>query len=474
MLRLALDASQQGIWRWEVGLGTDRFEWDARCKALYGLPSDASADYAVWASAVLAADRAAAEAGMTRALDPADPYDEYVCEYRVQHPDGAVLWLAATGRALFEPAPGVPAGRRIVRILGTIRDVSGAKHAEQERQRANAVLHTIVETAPGLLYAKDREGRMLLANRPMMKLIGKPWAEVEGRTDQEFLDDPVQVETVMANDRRVMDMGQAEEVEELIGGEGDVARVWLSTRVPLRDAEGAVTGLVGMSVEITERKRVEERLRLMVNELNHRVKNTLVTVQAIAMQTLHGAAPAIRRTLEGRLLAFAAAHDVLTRESWEAAELSDVVAAELAPFGGIETGCRFRVSGPKLRLCPRAALAIAMGLHELATNAVKYGALSVEPGYVEIRWDVTKNATPLLRMIWTERGGPTVVPPARRGFGTGLMVRVLTQDLGGVVRIDFDDPAGVTCLIEAPLAEVAALAGVVPFPSLGGVQAGRA
>ena len=152
----------------------------------------------------------------------------------------------------------------------------------------------------------------------------------------------------------------------------------------------------------TERKLVEERLRLMVNELNHRVKNTLATVQAIALQTLRGADPAIRRTLEGRLLALASVYDVLTHENWEGAELDAVVNRELATHGETELD-RFRVSGPKLRLCPRAAQAIAMGLHELATNALKHGALSVGSGHVVIRWDVTKDAVRLLRLTWMER-----------------------------------------------------------------------
>ena len=204
----------------------------------------------------------------------------------------------------------------------------------------------------------------------------------------------------------------------------------------------------------------------MTNELNHRVKNTLATVQAIASRTLRGADPAIWRSLEERLVALAAAHDVLTRESWTGADLDDVVAAALAPCGGNQAAI-FRVSGPLLRLSPRATLALMMGLHELLTNALKYGALSVASGNVEIRWEVAKGAEPLLRLIWTERGGPLVAPPTRRGFGTQLIERSVAQDLGGIARIDFGYPEGVTCRIEAPLAEVAAIGDVLTFPPVG-------
>ena len=463
-LRLALDASDQGTWRWEVG-GNGELLWDARCKALFGFAADALVDHAAWMGAISAHDRTAAEADLARALDPTDPDDDYVGGYRAVHPDGTVLWLAATGRALFKPERGVP-GRRVVCILGTIRNVSDAKQAEQESQRTSALLRAIVETAPGLIYAKDQQGRMVLANQPVMDAIGKTWAEIKGRTDLEFLNNRAEAELVVANDRRIMAQGTREAFEEVVSSKEGATRLWASTKAPLRDGSGLVVGLVGVSVDITDRKRIEDRLQLMVNELNHRVKNTLATVQAIASQTLRGSDAIVRRTLEGRLMALAAAHDVLTRESWEGASLDDVVAGALAPFSGREDG-RFRVYGPPLRLWPRAALALAMALHELSTNALKYGALSAGSGHVAICWEIVSGANPILRLTWTEQGGPAVTPPARRGFGMRLVERSLMQDLGGTIIVSFGDPLGVTCLVEAPIAEVVASADMVPFPRVG-------
>lgn len=431
-LRLALDASDQGP-------GAGRSAATASCSGMRAAGRcSASRPMRWWTTrpgcAIPAEDRATAEADLVRALDPADAHDDYVCGYRAVHPDGTVLWLAATGRALFAPDPGTHCGRRIVRILGTVRNVSDAKRAEQAAQRANALLQAIVETAPGLIYAKDQQGRMMLANRSVMDAIGKTWAEVEGRTDLEFLDNRAEAELVAVNDRRIMAQEKAEVLEEVISSKDGQVHVWASTKAPLRDSSGAVIGLVGVSIDITDRKRIEDRLHLMVNELNHRVKNTLATVQAIASQTLRGSDATIRRTLEGRLMALAAAHDVLTRESWEGASLDDVVSGALAPFGSLEGG-RIQVSGPLLRLWPRAALALAMGLHELSTNALKYGALSAGSGQVEIRWEVTQGASAQLRLAWTERGGPPVAVPAKRGFGTRLVERSLAQDLGGVARV---------------------------------------
>ena len=197
----------------------------------------------------------------------------------------------------------------------------------------------------------------------------------------------------MANDRRIIEGGTAEQVEEAVSLPDRSLAVWLSTKAPFRNAAGEVVGLVGASVDITDRKRAEDRLRLMINELNHRVKNTLATVQSIASQTLRGADPVVRGALDARLLALSAAHDVLTREGWAGAGIDEVVAGVLAPHGGRDGG-QFRVSGPPLRLVPRAAVALSMALQELATNALKYGSLSVPCGCVEIVWEVVCEAVP--------------------------------------------------------------------------------
>lgn len=354
---------------------------------------------------------------------------------------------------------------RPMAVLEALTDVTEQRRVERERHRANALLRGIIAAAPGLIYAKDRQGRMLLANGAVTTLIGKPWAEVKGRTDLENLDDHAQAEAVIANDRSIMEQGDTVELEELVGKKGHEPRVWLSTKTPLRGPDGQVEGLIGVSMEITGRKRAEERLHLMVHELNHRVKNTLATVQSIASQTLRNADPAMRRVLDNRLQALAIAHDVLTREGWQGAELNDVVAFALAPYGGRQNE-RFHVSGPSVWLPPRAALAIAMGLHELATNALKYGALSpsATEGWVELLWSRSEGR---LHLTWMERGGPPVTPLSRRGFGTRLIERGLAQDLDGRVELAFS-PRGVTCTVDAALEEIAAYGEATALPRLEG------
>ncbi|HEX8526486.1 sensor histidine kinase [Allosphingosinicella sp.] len=196
-----------------------------------------------------------------------------------------------------------------------------------------------------------------------------------------------------------------------------------------------------------ERAVAEQRQRLLINELNHRVKNTLATVQAIAFQTLKGdiGLAEARTRFEARLMALSRAHGMLTAQNWEGASLRRVVDDATEYLGGSQG--RFAISGDEVSLAPRAALALALAFHELSTNAAKYGALSIEGGTVEVSWLVEGG---ILRLEWRERGGPAVVAPERRGFGSRLIERGLAADLGGTARLEFD-PDGLVCSIEAAL-----------------------
>jgi PAS domain S-box-containing protein len=461
-LQLALDAAGLGMWSWDPGSASP-LVLDARSKALLLLAPDYTGGSP--RHLVRNEDRPVALAAFSRLLDPADPMDADSWEFRPSAEVSQPVWLAASCRAQFVADAAAPSGRVAVRVIGTLRDISASRRAELEhRQTATLLLQTIVETAPGPIYAKDRAGKFMLANAAALALIGRRWPDVEGRRDEDVLGDAEQARMVAANDERIMESGLAEEVEERIGGENGHTRTWLSNKSPLRSANGNVVGLVGVSVEISDRKRAEESQALMIHELNHRVKNTLSTVQAIASETMLDAPCAMRAALEGRLLALSAVHDVLTREAWTGADLHEVVAGALRPFGG--AGDRFEVRGPPLPLLPRAALALAMGLHELATNAVKYGALQGASGGVTICWHVSAQDEPRLAMIWEEHGGPEVIVPTARSFGTRMIEGALAWDLGGTATISFE-PGSVRCAIDAPLVEVAARPEKVALPRVG-------
>jgi two-component sensor histidine kinase len=197
----------------------------------------------------------------------------------------------------------------------------------------------------------------------------------------------------------------------------------------------------------------ERRQRLLAGELSHRVKNTLATVQSIFNQTMR-AAPDLataRDTIEGRLIALANAHDLLTRSQWAPASLADIVGATASVLDGDQARMRI-LGGPAVRLAPPAALALALALHELGTNALKYGALSAPSGVVELGWTLRGDRVAL---TWRERGGPPVTPPQRQGFGTRFISRALAADAAGSATLDFA-PEGLICTIEMALDAAAA------------------
>jgi PAS domain S-box-containing protein len=230
--------------------------------------------------------------------------------------------------------------------------------------------------------------------------------------------------------------------------------IWISVRSsPVRDANERLLYVVRVVQEITERKAAEQRQRLLVDELNHRVKNTLATVQSLATQTARGATtPAtFRERFEGRLIALSKAHDQLTIHHWESVDLRDLLSGSLAPYAGT-TPDRVVLRGEDVVLRPRAVLTLAMAVHELTTNAAKYGALSVPSGSVEVQWRPVRaeNGGPCLQIEWIEQGGPNVVEPEQHGFGTKLIEGSIASDLAGKTQLVFQ-PQGLRCEITIPM-----------------------
>lgn len=232
---------------------------------------------------------------------------------------------------------------------------------------------------------------------------------------------------------------------------------WVHARGRAAQTDHAgVRRMAGVSLDVTERKRAEERQRLLLNELNHRVKNTLATVQSIASQTLRTAPDpdVFRNAFEARLMALSKTHNLLTDQNWEGASLRDILIAELTPHaGGPEgRGVRFIVDADRdVRLKPKATVALGMAVHELATNAVKYGALSTPGGRVEVRSKVIGSGPDAeLVLEWSESGGPPVEKPKRRGFGGRLLKQGLAGELAGQVQLDYR-PAGLLCRMQLPM-----------------------
>jgi two-component sensor histidine kinase len=219
----------------------------------------------------------------------------------------------------------------------------------------------------------------------------------------------------------------------------------------VRHADEVAYRSVGVARDVTERARDAERQQLLLGELNHRVRNTLASVLSLAQQTAQDAAsiPAFLDSFRARVLALSTAHNLLTRGHWQGASLGDLVGTILAPERAADTA-RVEIAGPACELPPHKALAMTMGLHELATNARKYGALSPAGGRLSVTWSLGEAPERRLALVWRERGGPPVAPPTRTGFGTRLLRRALGADLDGTVALDFA-AEGLTCTFDFPL-----------------------
>ncbi|TNC10198.1 PAS domain S-box protein [Methylobacterium terricola] len=285
------------------------------------------------------------------------------------------------------------------------------------------------------------EGGRAAAGRPDEDVIGTPWAASWQDGDR------VAAEVALAAART----GRTGRFRAP-SGPRDAPRWWDVVVSAIQGPDGAPERLLAVARDVTEAQRAEEQQALLMQEMAHRVKNTLALVQAVAAQTLRSATSvdAAMEAFNGRLMALSDAHDVLIRGAWAEADLAAVVAGVMAPHIDALAG-RFSASGPAVSLGPRAVLTLSLMLHELATNAAKYGALSSPAGRVAVTWALSGDEAALLRLRWQESDGPPVAPPRRGGFGSRLIERSLVHSFGGRVGLRFPTE-GVVMEFEAPLA----------------------
>ncbi|HEY8003824.1 MAG TPA: HWE histidine kinase domain-containing protein [Phenylobacterium sp.] len=307
-----------------------------------------------------------------------------------------------------------------------------------------ARLEAVLESVSEAFYALDTDWRYVVFNRAAEDYFGAPRKAVLGRKIWDIF--PQGLGTPFEGCcRAAMNEGVSTTFETTSRMRPD--RTVELRIVPMRGGGVAIT-----LSDITERKTADARQRLLVNELNHRVKNSLATVQAIAAQSLRGAEvpEAARERFTARLMALARANDVLVAETWTGAALAALAAQTAVPHGAEE---RFTIGGPDAHLGPQAATAMALGLHELATNAAKYGALSTPEGRVALTWSLDgEGEGRRLWLTWRESGGPPVAPPEKPGFGSRLIERGLAAALRAEVSLAFE-PSGVVFTLAAPLGE---------------------
>jgi PAS domain S-box-containing protein len=375
--------------------------------------------------------------------------DSYVLRKRADKPGGTTVYLDIHSSSVRDASGRFRYGVRV------IQDVTEAKLLEDRLRESEQHMRDLLEALPAAVYTTDATGRITFYNKAAVEMSGRTpqagdlWCvtwRLYNPNGTPLPHDECPMAVALKENRAVRGV-------EAIAERPDGTRVpFIPYPTPLHDANGKLIGAINMLVDITERKEAEYRQKILIAELNHRVKNTLATVQSLAGQTARHAESLgeFSQRFEARLLALSRAHDLLTKRYWGDAPLDLLAREVLTPIAGEAAG-RIAIDGPSVELNPRAALSLTMALNELVTNALKYGALSSEAGTLSVAWDLQRDPHPAkLTLEWREHGGPPVVPPTRRGFGTRLMERCIERDLGGEFDLVFN-PDGVSCSMSIPV-----------------------
>ncbi|MES2441385.1 MAG: PAS domain S-box protein [Pseudomonadota bacterium] len=443
-VRLAVEGA--GMATWELDLATREGGWSPNRFDLLGMPRAPGLRGTAeqWLDRVHPDDLATVRDAFYRCVDDGVPY---TVEYRIlRADDGKERWLQSHGSRIDY------GDDRASRFVGVSFDITERRRAEEELRESESRYRTIFEQANDFLITTTLDQVVTSVNPAVLAALGYAEDEVVGRSVAEFME-PAEFEVSRAAVEQKLADGGTTRLTLNVRARDGRQLVWETNSRLTTDEAGNPTALHAIGRDMTEAKRAEAHQKLLIDELNHRVKNTLAIVQGIGQQTFKaGADPvAARHAFEGRLAALSEAHNLLTREHWGPVSMTQIIGDAVAPHGG---RTRVELDGPDLPLAPKTAISLALAVHELATNAVKHGALSRPEGRVAIRWSRTGTGeAPRLLLTWTERDGPAVALPTRRGFGTRMIERGLAAELGGSVRIDFA-PAGLVCTVDAPLPEV--------------------
>jgi PAS domain S-box-containing protein len=426
-LQLCLNAAWLGSWQYDP---TRRvFSWDRRSKEILGRYENEATveEFMTW---VHPDDAGKVWAAYDAVLDPSEP-ERSATEFRIRRADDEVRWVRTWGLAHFDLV-GASRERRVASVVGTVDDITEHKqHEELMRRQAD-----LLDQSHDAILTLQTGGRGIVYwSRGAERLYGYTAAEAEGRITHQLLQTraPIPIEDL---DAQVVRRGSWN--GELTHTARDGRDIVVESRIVRVSYNGDAFALE-TNRDITERKRHEEREHLIMREMNHRAKNMLGLVQAIARQTAARNPGDFVERFSERIQALSANQELLIRGERKGVETEDLVRAQLAPFADL-IGTRITTQGPKLRLKAAGAQAIGLALHELATNAGKYGALSTDTGRVDICWATDGD---IFTMSWVERDGPPVSAPKRRGFGTVVMQEMAEDSVDGTVDLDYA-PSGLT------------------------------
>ena len=353
----------------------------------------------------------------------------FLFEHRVRRYDG--VWRRFQIRAV----PVLEADDTVREWVGVHTDITEQKAADERLRESEARFRVMADAAPSPVWMTTAEGGVEFVNEAFAEFAGLDRDGLLGNVWIELIH-PEDIAGVLARRVEARSTLASYSFEARFRSSLGAYKWMLANARPRFDETGRFIGYLGMAMDLTEIKQAQIHQRLLINELNHRVKNTLAAIQSIVRQTLKPGEtpPQVREQLFERLMAMSAAHDVLTRENWSSAGVEEVVRQAVRPFID-QDATRIILAGPPMRVDPNAALALALALHELGTNAVKYGALSAPTGVVRIDWSRTGLGRG--QLTWRESDGPPVTPPTHKGFGARLLSGGLASDLGGRPELIF-------------------------------------
>ncbi|WP_197507482.1 PAS domain-containing protein [Mesorhizobium sp. AA23] len=397
-----------------------------------------------WTSLIHPEDLESTTNAWNLALQTGQPYQ---IAHRLVMRNGDARWHLSRATAISDRG-------EVQKWFGTATDIDDLRRAEDRlKQSVKRQLIAVEGAGLGVFEWDMTTDRTIWENRRMYDIFGfDPDEPSPGKAEfTRFFLHPDDVPLLEESLRKAGQQDQSFRLVCRIMRKADRELRWLEVCGRFEfDASGQPVRLVGVTADITERKQLEEHQHLLINELNHRVKNTLGVVQSLAKQTFKTSDPATLSTFEGRLKALAHVHNLLAERSWERAFLGEV--AREAVLSRPTDRTRIQMTGPEIQLSPRQALTIAMVLHELYTNACKYGALSDATGFVKLAW---RDLSDHVIVNWAEENGPPCELPARRGFGSLLIEQALRAELQATVDRDFR-PSGLVCTISIPLQRVMA------------------
>jgi PAS domain S-box-containing protein len=369
----------------------------------------------------------------------ANTQDSFPAEYRIVKADGKVGWLSGYGRVLDRQANGT-----VHRLINVATDITERKRVEAalgESEKRLRWLASIVESSDDAIVSKNLDGTITSWNRGAERIFGYTAEEAIGQPITIVIPKDRQDEerTILSRIRRGERIDHFETIRQR--KHGSLIAISLTVS-PVKNAEGKIIGASKIARDITEQKRSREQISTLAREAEHRSKNLLATVQATVQLSQADTPEGLKRAIEGRILALANVHSLFVETRWIGAELSTIATQELSPYSEKDVR-RVEIDGPQVLLEPNAAQVVAITLHELATNAAKYGALSVPNGQIGLKW--LHEAEGRLILHWREIGGPAVRTPTRQGFGTRIIERTIGQ-LKGKARFDWH-AEGLVCEI---------------------------